>query len=159
MWYLRPKNIFFQFWARPLLAQVWLPRVPLYITNTPPQKWTTKNYIICLILYSPRICLKYHQIANLVEKIKKNSWNLAPVAPMPQKITGAKHPWHLSLRRPCNSGQNNFLQTNKFLANISFTNFIVSFRYHIGVNEWTYHIIWSWNYYWIGYFSHRSLLF
>ena len=43
----------------------------------------------------------YHQIANLLEKIEKNCWNLAPVAPMPQKVTGARHPWYPSLRGPC----------------------------------------------------------
>ena len=29
------------------------------------------------------------------------SKNMAPVAPMPQKSTGARHPWHPSLRGPC----------------------------------------------------------
>ena len=48
------------------------------------------------------ISLHIHlQIANLIKNIKKNCWNLAPVAPMPQKVTGAKHPWLPSLRGPC----------------------------------------------------------
>ena len=39
-------------------------------------------------------------LAKLEEKIKKNCLDLAPVAPMPQKVTGARHPWHPSLRGP-----------------------------------------------------------
>ena len=95
------------------------PRMPLHGLHKIKQQ---KSVLFTSFYYSPRVFSRYmhifgcdsiivlicyvllhsyHQIANFVKKIKKNSLNLATVASMSQKVMGARHPWHPSLRGSC----------------------------------------------------------